>query len=517
MGIRIEHQPSGAAVGMAAFAAGQGKARDRQKRYAMGMWEAERRRQTRREEMGAGFRYRAMLEGARQQGAQNRFDIREEAMDRRFNAQQDATQGRFEAGQAANQQRGDQRFASDLYKQQKSQFDEILSAGGGVVPQTPEGKAFWNKVKKLQEDEQKAMASGNISDSERIGEMNSRMAAILGEYNPNKHIVPRNEREGNTFTDDSGAIFRRTPDGGQEFQGFAKEDPMSMDDIQQGKSKNWRLTPHGTLQQRKWGRHGEAWEDVNQPEAAPSYSDRLGDAVTQNKQAYNDALYRDGVVDEQTATPKQLDKARKEANRLAPIPTEETPGDSAGAPKVRFDPATGQTIAAKRPATAQPSVSQPLSAAPEQPPEAAPTEPVYSEPTPTKLQDGTKIPQMHEMGGVTDEELEETRKGAETTQAVEQEQSQKEELRQQKYKAAMSRRAAVQQERQQAVTERGQARAAARKSRLGKSQTFSFSGSDTSMKRQQRPLPSGMPPGAEWFDENTILLPDGRKIRRGGM
>jgi len=32
-----------------------------------------------------------------------------------------------------------------------------------------------------------------------------------------------------------------------------------------------------------------------------------------------------------------------------------------------------------------------------------------------------------------------------------------------------------------------------------------------------RPLPAGMPDGSQWIDDNTIQLPDGRKIRRGGQ
>ena len=33
---------------------------------------------------------------------------------------------------------------------------------------------------------------------------------------------------------------------------------------------------------------------------------------------------------------------------------------------------------------------------------------------------------------------------------------------------------------------------------------------------QERPLPAGVPAGAKWIDENTVQLPDGRKIRRKG-
>ncbi len=59
MAIRILHQPSGAAVGAAAYATGQGKARQRKQKYAMDLMRDERRIQARQE----GFKYRAAALG----------------------------------------------------------------------------------------------------------------------------------------------------------------------------------------------------------------------------------------------------------------------------------------------------------------------------------------------------------------------------------------------------------------------------------------------------------------------
>ncbi len=70
MAIRIEHQPSGAAVGMAAYATGRGRARQRQQKNALDMWQEERREQRRsgniyRRAMG---RSRTQQLGQQQQG-----------------------------------------------------------------------------------------------------------------------------------------------------------------------------------------------------------------------------------------------------------------------------------------------------------------------------------------------------------------------------------------------------------------------------------------------------------------
>ena len=67
MAIRVSHQPSGAAVGMAAYATGRGRARQRQQKNALDMWQEERREQRR-----SGNIYRNAIGGrrARQVGQQ---------------------------------------------------------------------------------------------------------------------------------------------------------------------------------------------------------------------------------------------------------------------------------------------------------------------------------------------------------------------------------------------------------------------------------------------------------------
>lgn len=62
MAIRVEHQPSGAVVGLAAYMGGRGKARQRQQKYAMDLYRDERRMQGRRQEQFQGFKYREHLE-----------------------------------------------------------------------------------------------------------------------------------------------------------------------------------------------------------------------------------------------------------------------------------------------------------------------------------------------------------------------------------------------------------------------------------------------------------------------
>ncbi len=116
MAIRIEHQPAGAAVGAAAFAAGAGKAQQRKRKYQMDLFRDNQRLQARRQDMTAGLRYRTLLEGFREQNVQRRHDVTQLGLKGRSDATQlglkdraTAMQGRF----VATQDRGAREATAD--------------------------------------------------------------------------------------------------------------------------------------------------------------------------------------------------------------------------------------------------------------------------------------------------------------------------------------------------------------------------------------------------------------------
>ncbi len=155
MAIRIEHQPAGAAVGMAAYAAGRGKTRQRQQKYALDLWKDERRTQARREERMAGFKYRAALEGRREQATQERFEAGQEATMKRFEAGQGATQDRFEAGQEGMQKRAEE----SRQQQRDMQIERGLQSGDLVL--SPRAK---DKIQKARDDYADAVADNKFTD-----------------------------------------------------------------------------------------------------------------------------------------------------------------------------------------------------------------------------------------------------------------------------------------------------------------------------------------------------------------
>lgn len=69
MAIRVEHQPAGSAIGVAAYAAGLGQRKERQQKYAMMQWETEQRRIAWESKYsGSGTRSRRRLGGGEEAG-----------------------------------------------------------------------------------------------------------------------------------------------------------------------------------------------------------------------------------------------------------------------------------------------------------------------------------------------------------------------------------------------------------------------------------------------------------------
>ena len=78
MGIRLEHQPSPGVIGMAAYATGRGKARQRQRKDLLDFYRDEANRRERRQAQFRSFTYRGALEGMRQQGLGERAEQKQE-------------------------------------------------------------------------------------------------------------------------------------------------------------------------------------------------------------------------------------------------------------------------------------------------------------------------------------------------------------------------------------------------------------------------------------------------------
>lgn len=154
MAIRIVHNPSPAAVGMAAYATGVGKAQERQKKYGLDMVRDQQRLQARRQEQFEGFKYQTFIEGMRRQADQDRFDAGQAAMD-----------ARMERGREWEREDRDKEFKfreqQDAASQQAiadRQIDSALQAG--ELELTPYAKT---EINNAQADYAKAVASNKYT------------------------------------------------------------------------------------------------------------------------------------------------------------------------------------------------------------------------------------------------------------------------------------------------------------------------------------------------------------------
>ena len=210
MGIRLEYQPSPGAFGIAAYKAGRGRARER---YQNAM--------QRRQEQTLGFQRQLGLEGIRQAGRleYQRRDLADRAGYRGFLAQRDTERHRLAREGDTNE------LLVDRYESLKGQLDEILKEGGGHIPNTPEGRAFWNNVKKYQEDEEKALATGDWDSIQVRREAIPKMLKLIQAFNRDKHLVKPQDRPNQEFERD-GWVWRNTPDGPMRVRPINEQDEI---------------------------------------------------------------------------------------------------------------------------------------------------------------------------------------------------------------------------------------------------------------------------------------------------
>lgn len=167
MAIRVEHQPSGGAVGMAAYASGRGKARERKQKYAMDQWQNQQQLQARQQQEMRGYQFKYWQnEQAQQrwdlgqQAAQERFGLTQQGLKERAAATQQGLEKRAQAGIAA---RGEQ-------AQQAQQHARYLAAQKGLqsgdLMLTP-----WadTKIKGINQEYATKEASGEL-DPEQLAE-----------------------------------------------------------------------------------------------------------------------------------------------------------------------------------------------------------------------------------------------------------------------------------------------------------------------------------------------------------
>lgn len=353
MGIRIEHQPSLAAVGMAAYMGGRGKARQRQQQQVLDLY---------RDQQRLG--YRAHLAGMRQGGVGARaqrgigvqapgamiadpFAKAMEAEDSqeavRIQTQREANaragrmgkpipypdaepkmlpppdpaevQREFAAGEAEKGrlfQGEKQRAADELgdWKARdaatKAEFDAIAAEGGDAWQDPAMKKKFDDlnrKLRLLAEDE-------TLNPLERHQKAATERQKFLADFNRERDIKPWGDRPGN-ITERDGGRWRKSMVPGEPdiFEEWLPDDPnMTEEGIRAGKYPRYKYFGD-TLHQKVMGRQGSKWEPIT-TDKGQTDADYNKEMETWKKLVEGD-VQRELTADEKN-DPAAVTKKRKE-------------------------------------------------------------------------------------------------------------------------------------------------------------------------------------------------------------
>ena len=233
MGIRIEHQPSGAAVGAAAYAAGVGKAKQRKSKYALDLWRDNRRLQARRQDMMVGMQFRKHL-----------FDQGQAGLNERFGAQQEGIQKRFDADEAAEQRRFDEnkQFQMEQDELRRQHDEDMLTDRGlqtGDLVVSEEGK---KQIQTEVDDVIATMEKGGQFDDDEMAAERERLEAKRQKLRRAHAEKPKDvdelddfNRRGRVIDPATGQYVKPKPGQKADFHQFGEEmrpAPLSNEQVQ---------------------------------------------------------------------------------------------------------------------------------------------------------------------------------------------------------------------------------------------------------------------------------------------
>ena len=200
----------------------------------------------------------------------------------------------------------------------KKRFYEI-DPGDPLAWRDTNRRDEYKRIKRMVETgNQDQQGQRQYTPTEYHNEAARAMGGFLEGHQPN-HLIPKEERVGNTYTTDDGIKFLVTPDGGREFQGFVDEGPLTREQVDRGMSKNYRRNDFlGTYEQRVWGKYGVEWQPVKMPESSSPGQVYNEWAANYNKSYDN--FIKENNYDGSNAEHVAL--ARAHASKLWPKPPE---------------------------------------------------------------------------------------------------------------------------------------------------------------------------------------------------
>lgn len=235
MPIKLVHQPAPGVVGMAAYASGYGKAREREKKQFQTLYRDEQKRRERRMEQFRGFSYQTALEGMRQgamdlrAGQRREQDLMDRAEDRGYVEMDQETrrQQQIDDEERRRKQAIEDRDEGRAYAHdEEERLRKIKEArerrdayDAGELEFHPDTQA---KLDELERNKAQAYADHDLDDpalggdnffgmekarSSRdniVGQIDADIEGLLGSAKPKKRMTPTEQFGEDTVVDDHG-------------------------------------------------------------------------------------------------------------------------------------------------------------------------------------------------------------------------------------------------------------------------------------------------------------------------
>ena len=366
MAIRVSHSGSPAAYGMGAYTAGRNKARDRQKKTALDMWQQERQQSaniyrralsgTRARQSGQSATQqqgtwtdqldtalaggnshdavqikaqRKANERARRQGKPIPYRKADEGAFTPALTKEDIAKGVYDRKQKDSAEKISNQQTFDA---KKTMFEGLKERFDKIDPRDPLAWADENRreeYKKIKrelmtgEQDQKGDKAFNALEFYNAGI--AKMGEFLGGHD-DSHLIPLNQRKGNTRVDEEqGVKYRKKEDGTEEISGLVDDLPgLTLAGIKAGDSKNYKWTPFG-FERRVIGNDGKIeWEPIEEPKAEETASagEQYNEWGAKWTKAYNFYIKEHNITVDDPDYEKRIKEARAHADEMFPKPAE---------------------------------------------------------------------------------------------------------------------------------------------------------------------------------------------------
>jgi hypothetical protein len=423
----------------------------------------------------------------------------------------------------------------------QEQFETIGQGGADAWADPNRRKEYYRIKRNLEAGLKDQQGAKQLTPTEYYNKGVEEMAGFLEGHRPS-HLVPFEKRPGYEHVTKDGRLIRKSPEGKDEDLGPA---PWHMLTPEQQKAREAdRRSRFGTDVRGREGqyrrdRYGEYFDPFPEQKAPPSAGEQYNEWASKVNKATKNYIAEKGLVDND---PAALAEARKFAMRLFPKPEEgggarvmigddnrpivpEEPVQEAGQRQPAMPGAMTrqpepqelpklldvipQAEPARGPEPTPAPVGTPLTEVKPEPvmPTGLPVAPPQNRAAAGLIEKGYEyVPLLNSKGQLsgkrgwrppTPEQTVRLRGGGQVSGRV--------------YREG---------DNYHILSDAGKVSLSADQVEGVESGQRVFSGPEASVTGPQpaeRPLPEGMPAGAKWIDENTIQLPDGRKIRRGGM